>query len=101
MLALALPAEAAKRVALVIGNGAYTATTRLVPEEGHKRRGPSVMPGHHKRRATTSGGLGAPPYGSLFPPPRGVEDAGRCSGIAGAPPPAEETGKAIVWHTEL
>lgn len=29
MLALALPAEAAKRVALVIGNGAYTATTRL------------------------------------------------------------------------
>ena len=29
LLALALPAEAAKRVALVIGNGAYTATTRL------------------------------------------------------------------------
>ena len=61
----------------------------------------AVMPGHHKRRATTSGGLGAPPYGSLFPPPRGVEDAGRCPGIAGAPPPTEETGKAIVWHTEL
>ncbi len=38
------------------------------------------MPGHHKRRATTSGGLGAPPTGSLFPPPRGVGDAGRCRG---------------------
>ena len=35
----------------------------------------AVMPGHHKRYATTSGGLGAPPYGSLFPPPRGVGDA--------------------------
>ena len=29
LFTLALPAEAAKRVALVIGNGAYTATTRL------------------------------------------------------------------------
>ena len=50
---------------------------------------------------TTSGGLGALPCGSLFPPPRGVEDACRCPGIAGAPPPTEETGNAIVWHTEL
>ena len=60
----------------------------------------AVMPGHHKGRATTTGSLGAPPSGSLFPPPRGVEDACRCLGIAGAPPPTEETGKAIVWGME-
>ncbi len=32
----------------------------------------AVMLEHQKRRATTSGGLARPPFGSLFPPPRGV-----------------------------
>ncbi len=35
----------------------------------------AVMLEHHKRRATTSGGLARPPFGSLFPPPRGVGNA--------------------------
>ncbi len=30
---------------------------------------------HHNRRATTSGGLARPPFGSLFPSPRGVGNA--------------------------
>ena len=72
---------------------------------------------HHKRRATTSGSLATPPFGSLFPSPRGsrgrpphtvsgghppvaprgVGKACRWPRIACASPPAEETGKAIVW----
>ncbi len=46
---------------------------------------------------TTSGGLATPPFGSLFPSPRGVGKACRGAAIARASPPAEETGKAIVW----
>ncbi len=76
----------------------------------------AVMLEHHKRRATTSGSLATPPFGSLFasprgsrgrPPhtvsgghrpvaPRGVGKAFRWAAIAGASPAAEETGKAIV-----
>ncbi len=52
---------------------------------------------HHKRRATTSGSLATPPFGLLFPSPRGVGKAFRWAAIACASPPAEETGKAIVW----
>ncbi len=51
---------------------------------------------HHKRRATTSGSLATPPFGSLFPLPRGVGKACRWPRIAYASPPAGETGKAIV-----
>ncbi len=51
---------------------------------------------HHKRRATTSGSLETPPFGLLFPLPRGVGRACRCASIARALPPVEETGKAIV-----
>ncbi len=57
----------------------------------------AVMLEQHKRRATTSGGLATPPFGSLFPSPRGVGKACRWPRIACASPPAEETGKAIVW----
>ncbi|MFB3136249.1 MAG: RNA polymerase sigma factor, partial [Rhodospirillales bacterium] len=57
----------------------------------------AVMLEHHKGRATTSGGLARPPFGSLFPSPRGVGKAFRWAAIACASPPAEETGKAIVW----
>ncbi len=35
----------------------------------------AVMLEHHKRRATTSGGLARPPFGSIFPLPRGVGNA--------------------------
>ncbi len=56
----------------------------------------AVMLEHHKRRATTSGGLATPPFGSLFPSPRGVGKACRWAAIACASPPTEETGKAIV-----
>ncbi len=35
----------------------------------------AVMLEHHKRRATTSGSLATPPFGSLFPSPRGVGKA--------------------------
>ncbi len=70
-----------------------------------------MMLEHHKRRATTSGSLAMPPFGSLFPSPRGVGKAcrpvlrssgaaaaeGGWAAIARASPPAEETGKAIVW----
>ncbi len=57
----------------------------------------AVVLEHHKRRATTSGRLATPPFGSLFPSPRGVGKAFRWAAIACASPPAEETGKAIVW----
>jgi len=40
---------------------------------------------HHKRCATTSGSLARPPEWSLLPSPRGVGNAWRCFGIAGAP----------------
>ncbi len=56
----------------------------------------AVMLEHHKRCATTSGGLARPPFGSRFPPPRGVGNACRWARIARASPPAEETGNAIV-----
>ncbi len=36
---------------------------------------------HHKRRATTSGSLATPPFGSLFPSPRGVGKAFRWGAI--------------------
>ncbi len=58
--------------------------------------GRAVVCVHHKRRATTSGSLATPPFGSLFPSPRGVGKACRWAAIARASPPAEETGKAIV-----
>ncbi len=35
----------------------------------------AVMLEHHKRSATTYGGLATPPFGSLFPSPRGVGKA--------------------------
>ena len=64
----------------------------------HVRQLPGAMECvHHKRRATTSGSLATPPFGSLFPSPRGVGKAFRWAAIACASPPAEETGKAIVW----
>ena len=46
-------------------------------------------------------GRGTPPRGLLFPLPRGIGNARRCAGIAFTPPPAEETGKAILHTTEL
>ncbi len=72
---------------------------------------------HPTRRATTSGSFATPPFGSRFPlprgsrgrpphtvsgghppvAPRGVGKACRWAAIACASPPAEETGKAIVW----
>ncbi len=52
---------------------------------------------HPNRRATPSGSLATPPFGSLFPSPRGVGKAFRWAAIACASPPTEETGKAIVW----
>ncbi len=55
---------------------------------------------HHTRRATTSGGLGRPPFGSRFPLPRGVGNACRWTRIARASPPAEGTGNAIVWYAK-
>ncbi len=59
------------------------------------------MPRHRKWRATMSGGLRAPPAGSLFPLPRGVGNARRCAHIAFASPPAKETENAILRTTEL
>ena len=71
---------------------------------GGCRRGArrAVMP-----RGITSGARRRPgaserrPKGSLFPLPRGVGDVRRWAPIAFAPPPAEETGKAILRATEL
>ena len=70
-----------------------------------------------RRDALLAGNLATPPFGSLFPlpsgvagapphtvsgghppvAPRGVGKACRWAAIAGASPPAGETGKAIVW----
>ncbi len=80
----------------------------------------AVMLEHHKRRVTTSGGLGRPPFGSRFPlprgsrgrpphtlsrghppvAPRGVGNACRWVRIARASPPAEGTGNTIVGYAK-
>ncbi len=57
-------------------------------------RSPSQTPGN------AAGGLGRPPFGSRFPLPRSVGNACRWAPIAGASPPAEGTGNAIVWYAK-
>ncbi len=51
---------------------------------------------HHKRRATTSGSLGKPPFRSRMRPVGGRRKVLTMHRIACASPPTEETGKAIV-----
>ena len=57
----------------------------------------AVMLTHHKRRATTTGGLATRrPEGRLFRPLGASRTLGDASGIAVASPPAEETGNPIL-----
>ncbi len=60
-----------------------------------------VMPGHHERRATQPGALEGRPPGRISRPLGASEMLADGDAIAGASPPAEEAGQAIVRDTEL
>ena len=60
----------------------------------------AVMLDASQAPGNAAGGRARPPCGSRFPPPRGVGNALRCQGIAVTPPPAEETGNAILRAVE-